>query len=96
MLLCRAVIEQFRHLCKIDRHRARASSIVRKPVSARSRSIRADAAVWLAWHAGKYWTAAKYIQQSARRAPARRTALGSMARLSIIGLSRLPVTEDFH
>jgi hypothetical protein len=31
-----------------------------------------------------------------RRAPARRTALGTLARLSIIGLSRLPVIEDFH
>ena len=35
-----------------------------------------------------------HIQPSARRAPARRTALGIVARLSIIGSSRLPARAD--
>jgi hypothetical protein len=37
-----------------------------------------------------------HIQPSARRAPARRTALGTVARLSIIGSSRLPARADLN
>ena len=58
LLLCRAVTEQFRQLCKIDRHLARASSIVRKPVSARAFNPRSTRRFWLAWHAASIGQAA--------------------------------------